>query len=1113
MANPNLLVYKSSAGTGKTFTLAAYYISLLMRGESHRSLLAVTFTNKATAEMKERILTHLYLLSKCPSDAGVRADEAPFLTLVKGFMKKADFRQPDGNAVTDDYVYRKAAELFPVLIEDYDGMTITTIDSFLQQLLQGLAHAINTAAGYRVDLDTAHAAQLAIDQIMQSHIGEQEGLMAAIVDYVRDRLDSEQNWDVRGQMRELSDELFKESLQTHIGDMHTDKTSVETLRKAIKAWRSEPEYLRAEDICKKLQEHHDAIEQMKNSKTLNTFVKKLVDSFNGKAKNEDMFKQLSDTGQKQIANAPTNSEEEFCYPLFAELNALCAVLRPQYLREKYTLAHLHDMVMLTYIREQISRNQAEENSLLLADTADLLSRALGPGDADFILECAGLRFKHVMLDEFQDTSRLQWQNFKPLLEEVLSADGSVFIVGDIKQSIYRWRNGDWHTMDRLAQGTELGTPVMGELSVNRRSLQEVIRFNLQTMRLLTQNPDKEASEESAANAAGVPSTALYDEGFDGSNIDSYSDSGKLGGYVRMLAYPHSSKKNEKHPAKQDQKEALLKQMFSTIEALLAHGASASDCLILCRTKKEAADVIKAFSEAQADSGQLAKVALASADSFLLESSASVCIVIAALRYVLNRDKVALRYAELATGRALEEPLKGVSPYLPLLDLMEKIIDICLCDNGECLADDLVYIHSLKDKTRSYISSYGSDPKAFLRYFDDKMHEEAVPATMQNSIRLMTAHKSKGLEGRFVFIPFCQWDLVSSKGKLWSLPATDAPDVDNYVAIENCKTLAETCTPEELESGSPLSRYATAYGTESEEERVDAVNLLYVAITRAREALYISMLQEVPEEKSKRHKLEDVGSLLLNSRDKLEEMYVAYDGWSVGDCFVSWESDSKNDPTLGSIAPAGKKADDSPFATPELPDNMIPATYHSEHRDILFVQSQESLAYSVSGDDSKLAQARFGTICHDILAEMTTANDQAEAIRRFRLRGIIETDEEEKRISEAISKAWDNPSMCSWFDGTWQLMREEAILVAEEVEKVIDGEKKLVSEVHEYRPDRVMLCGNDEAFILDYKFGEEHPKKYSAQLRGYMKLLQGLGRTRVSAYLWYAQTGELKEVKL
>lgn len=1116
MANQKLLVYKSSAGTGKTFTLAAYYISLLMCGQHHRSLLAVTFTNKATAEMKERILTHLYLLSKCPADAAIASDEAPFLTLVKSFMEEAGFCLPKGETNVDAYVYEKAAELFPQLIEDYDGMAVTTIDSFLQQLLQGLAHAINTAAGYRVDLDTAHAAQMAIDQIMQSHIGDQEGLMDAISDYVTERLEAEKNWDVRSNMSNLAKELFKEALQTHIGDMHTDSESVAKLRNAVSAWRSGKEYLRAREICDKLIGYHDAIKDMTNGKGLNGFVKQLDSSLSGNPKADEAFKQMGKTGLNQIAKSPANDEETICCPLFAEANSLCPILRPQYLREKYTFAHLHDMVMLSYIREQITRNQAEDNSLLLADTADLLCRALGPGDADFILERAGLRFKHVMLDEFQDTSSLQWENFKPLLEEVLGADGSVFIVGDIKQSIYRWRNGDWHIMERLAQGKELGEAIVRELPINRRSLQEVVRFNLETMRLLTQKTESESSEDNAencVNAAGISeeSAALYNEGFCGTNIETYSDKKKPGGYVRMLAFPHSHTESEEHPSKQAQKKALLKELFATIEKLLVSGAAAADCLILCRTKSEGKEVIDAFAKAQSESELLAGVGLASADSFLLKSSPSVCIIINALRFVLHRDSVALRYAELASNREIEAKLEGINPYLPLLDMLEQIIDICLCTDGECNADDLLYIHSLKDKARSYIASYGADAEAFLRYYDDHLQDEAVPATMQNSIRLMTIHKSKGLEGRFVFIPFCQWNLVDSKGLLWSEPATDAKGVRNYVALDNSKGLADSCTAEEKESNPALARYATNFDIECAEERVDALNMLYVAITRAREALYISMLQEVSDKE--RQPQENVGYLLLQSRAKMGDVYAAYDAWSQGECCVVWESSTEGDPTMKAIAPSNKKTDDSPFATKETDSNMIAADYHSEHRDILFVQSQESLAYSVDGDDSKLAQARFGTICHDILAEMITRNDQKDAIRRFRLRGIIETDDEEQRVSDAISKAWDNAEMCNWFDGSWQLMREEAILVAENAERVIDGEKQVVREVHEYRPDRVMLRGEDEAIILDYKFGEEHPKKYGAQLRGYMKLLQGLGRNRVTAYLWYAQTGELKEVKL
>lgn len=1089
MANQRLLVYKSSAGTGKTFTLAAYYVSLLLCGVPHRSLLAVTFTNKATAEMKERILTHLYLLQKCAIDPKIKENEAPFLALVKSFMKEAGFCLPKGESDVYTYVYKTAGELFPRMIEDYDGMAVTTIDSFLQQLLQGLAHAINTAAGYRVDLDSPHAVAIAIDQIMSSHIDEQPGLMEAVVAYVNERLEEEGNWDVRSNMRKLADELFKESLQAKADSMHTEPEAMKALREAVGNWKKGPEYLRAKEICDDLQHYQLSIAAMKNGSVLCNFVKNMELSLLGEADKDKFFPALGSKGLGQIAKTPTNSEEIHCYPLIRDLNELGPALRAQYLREKHTLAHLHDMMMLAYIREQIRRNQEEDNSLLLADTAHLLSQALRPGDADFILEKAGLRYKHVMLDEFQDTSRLQWENFKPLLQEVMGAGGSVFIVGDIKQSIYRWRNGDWHIMNALSEGRELGKAEVRELPVNRRSLQEVIRFNLETMRKLTQ---KNGEADVIASGITDDEAALYDEGFDGDNIDSYSVKGKTRGYVQITAYPHSARQNDKNPSKEEQKNALLAKMFDTVSDLIKKGASASDCLILCRTKKEAKDVIRAFAKAQSENEILSSVGMASADSFLLEASPSVCVVINALRYCLRNDSAALHYVENATGRSLREQLLKINMHLPLLDLLERIIELCLCTDGKCECSDIVYLDALKDKTRAYVGSYGADADAFLSYYDDKMHEDPVPATMQNSIRLMTIHKSKGLEGRFVFIPFCQWKLVDPKGLLWSEPATN-PVMDNYIAVKNTVSLTETCTEAEATDAPSLGNYKAAYIRECAEERIDALNMLYVALTRAREALYISMLQEVPKERTRK---EDVGCLLLESRDMLSKMYELYDKWQGGPCVV--EKSIGYDPASEPISSSAERASDSPFATAELEGNRIEGTYYSENHDIRFVQSQESMSYGVDGLPEN---TRFGSICHDILAEMATREDQLAAVARFRLRGIIETDEEEKRINEAISKAWENEHMCRWFDGSWELMREDSILVVEN------------HQAKEYRPDRVMLKDKDEAIILDYKFGQEHPKKYANQLRGYMHLLQGLGRTKVTAYLWYAQEGKLVPVTL
>ena len=934
--SPVLTLCRASAGTGKTYTLTHRYVDLLMGGEAYRSILAITFTNKATAEMKERILTLLYEES-----------------LKEG--KRAE----------------KANVLFHTILADFDNLRVMTIDSFLQALMRGLALTLEKAAGYTIDLDTEHAIITAVDQIMTSHIDEQPGLRAMITELVKRQLDAGDRWDFRGETIALAKQLFVESVQRAEAD---GKDIFD--RKRIEAFRKESDALKAQT---------------------------------------DMEARVS-----------------------------------------VTTAHFKDLLQLSYVRNRIEANLLENNSILLANTAAILKRALKSGDADFILEKAGIRYKHIMVDEFQDTSDLQWYTIFELIKEVLSTGGTSLIVGDIKQSIYRWRNGNWHIMADLDKHPAVKNYIAPmPLVRNRRSAREVVRFNLDTFRTIAAPYD------------------FYQEGYDGHNLDDFYLSGeKEGGYVELRFYPKAARTNKDFSA-DAQRETIIRDMFERIEQLLAQGVPPKDILILIRMGKYNDALISVYDRMMQE-GQYPYLQAhkpISGDSYRVESSPAVLTVIAELRAVANK----------ASTLALNASL-------PLSLLVEEIIRLKLCPDGQYHGDDVAYINAFRDKVLTYASHYGSDIHAFLRYWDDSLHNESIPTVNAGEIRVMTIHSSKGLEAPYVFVPFCSWKMENDDrqaGILWAEPSYQVNSPLDLVPVDNKTVLRDT-------------GYERVYHEEHQDERIDNTNLLYVALTRAGEHLYLycdidyskSLKRtpiNIPEAKTVAHALLEAH----HCAQGLVEVVESYD-LKHEHCYVY----QRGTDTLTETKHAQTSA---PFSFDEA--QQVEGVFYSSAYPVQFRQSVEAVQFA-SHDTNKTRN--FGNLCHDILAHIITIDDVDRVIATYWSKGEIDTEESRAHISSLIHTMFAHDEIADWFSGQYKVLSERTILL----DPVTEHDLHSLSS--EQRPDRVMIMGT-KAIVLDYKFGEYEKEAHLRQVRAYMELMRQLGYQEVEGYLYYAEKDSIKPV--
>ena len=1016
-----MTICKASAGTGKTYTLSAYYVGLLLSGEDFRSILAITFTNKATAEMSERIIGYLHAISK--------GEEKEFLSLARRFMLR-NAKAPD------EVLEQRAGECFKQILLEYDNVQIMTIDAFLQTLLSGLAGVLRMSAGLNTELDIDHVIRQAVDQLLTTDMTASD--REILEEYMQLKLDQESYMDVRKILCMMVKELYNESVQVLDADKKIlfDAKAIERRRAAIEQMWQEDEGLK--QLKAMLDNAHS--EQYNHYTTLayERLQRSVADPMSVPTK--DRFRGV---GEKSC-----NSEE------MASATELAAQVGRRYNTLQLTIRFSRDMELMSSLQTLIQRNLAEANSALLARTASTLSKALREGDADFILEKAGIRFKHVLMDEFQDTSQLQWSVIRKLLEDVLAGTGhTLLIVGDIKQSIYRWRNGDWHIMDELERepiavnGERINTKFTS-LKRNFRSSEEVVKFNLSLFQYLI---DKQGAAE-----------RIYGEEYrDKPLSEFYQADKKKGGYVRFCAFPKVSK------------EELAQDMFTQMETLLQHGSKPPEMLVLVREKKDA-DLICAL-KAQLTESEfplLHQTGIVSAESYVLKSSSDVKLIIAGLKAVVQHDAVSAKYVVLHTDSLLtmDRVREVVEAKTPLYEAVCELTRVLLTDaNGQYKGSETAYLNNFLDRTRAYVGTYGSNMEDFLTYWDDTMCTKPIPPSSTNAIRIMTIHASKGLQAQTVFIPFCMWpkEVGRHPQKVWCRVAEELNQGEDYVPIQDGLEMSD-------------SAYFETFEQEHENMRVDNLNMLYVALTRAEDNLYVSTSYPVTS-KGAVGTCNHVGKYIMdfivnnraneetNERVNIEEPML----YEAGQPVINHKSSVLNRPS-------------------EV------AELWANDDQVRFVQSQEGAMYTDYGDEAYRRVARMdeGTLCHEIFANLRKADELEAVLDEFESKGQIKDKAQREELRILISSAWKgNEQMHDWFTAPWELKLEDTIILDEK----------------ELRPDRVMINPlTNEAVVLDYKFGGRN-KKYHTQVHEYMEALRRVGYSPVRGYLWYARENKLELV--
>jgi uvrD/REP helicase len=1111
----HLTVYRASAGSGKTFTLAVEYISLLVKDpENYQHILAVTFTNKATQEMKMRILSQLYGI------ANSLQSSQQYFNKVK-----------EKTNMPDAVIRNNARAALTLLIHRYNNFRILTIDAFFQQVLRNLAHELGQTANLRVDLNNEEITEKAVDQMIES-LEKGQPVLQWISTYINNSIEDDNGWNIIGKIKAFGTNIFKDFYKAHEANLKEQLSNADDFKVYETTLRK-----RRNDIRKTFNSKARSIlNEIKNanldipSNYRSGLYKYLTDSAIAPLTNKPLkagVLKANESPQNWTSSKCAKADKQQIQTLAAEvlsaqLNELIAYNNDnwnEFQSIQLTLSHLSELRLLHAIADAVDNLTKDTNRFMLSNTQALLKELIADSDTPFIFERIGARLKHVMIDEFQDTSTIQWQNFQVLLANCMAQELSQnLIVGDIKQSVYRWRQGDWGILNNIEKSFAHQKIRLKTLDYNYRSEKRIIDFNNAFWEQCVANTAKEVAQDDAEKAEIVQKA--YED------VAQKTHKTTENGFVKISLYPSKS-----------MKEAVLEELIETIKELFNNGyggKNQSKIAILVRSKSNIQDIVNALLQSFGN-----EINIVSDEAFRLDASLSVNIIVSAMHLLTHPDDVLTRgkLVKLYNQEVLKKPLtdtdllvsinesnnidtKNIDKKerrklateqqmaklnsqlppeyvanrelllgLPIVDLVDKLFMLFGLDQLEGQSS---YICTLYDTLNDFLKDHTADIDDFINEWGNSLSSKTIQSDEIEGIRIMTIHKSKGLEFDNVIIPFCSWEM-EKKGTLWC-------ETKNKPAPYNKLPLLPIDFSRDKLIGTV---FEDDYKEEHFQNIVDNLNLLYVAFTRASKNLFVFGLRQGKTTLDNIAKGTPPGNRSYAIELALRQVSEQLEGSS-----LSFPDDigSEIHFEYGTLVPETHEKEHAVADNPFLikPDKHIVsiATYPQA---ATFKQSNKSIEF-VKGEDvdpsDRTRYIKIGNVLHQLFSTIYTTADIPARLNELEQQGIIYNDEiTSAQLRTRIEDAITNPQVQEWFSKRWQLYNECTILEY----------NKDTNEMEEHRPDRVMTDGK-EFVVVDFKFGKER-EEYKKQVQQYMEILIRMGHKKVSGYLWYVVKNNVVEVKI
>lgn len=824
-------ILTASAGSGKTYQLAKKYISLLLSdagGDKYRHILAVTFTNKATAEMKSRILGELYVLASDPERSKYLGDLVNELGLGR------------------DEIRRRSELYLKNILHDYSSFSISTIDKFFQQTLRAFTREIGCFAAYQVELDRDSLLKEAVDRILDSVSEENRELYEWIRSCMKDRIERGSGFKIDEKMLETAKSMGSGKYQNALEETGIDPASA----------FSKANLRKIDDECNNIistfsSEVNKAAEELRKILTKNRELEQL-EKYLYPFKSDEKIEPLKVTLLKAAPGSHFNFLMTERYKIY---NTAWQVRKLT-----YSLGFAREY------GEQMAELMKEKNVMSLEDSNSILKRIIDGSDTPFIYEKMGVRYTDFLLDEFQDTSRIQWENLCPLLLESEAKGGQNLIVGDVKQSIYRWRNSDWKLLDREVPETFSGCCTCRSLDENYRSCSAVVNFNNKYFLFAA-----DRMKEQFGNIEGTTADLIYKGVFQKVCHDDPQQ-----GMVRVDFCQPSVDGSIKV------EEVECGKILESVNDARANGASLKDIAVLVRTNSEGGEVANYLKANGID--------VISDDSLSIKSSRIVRLLIARLKQMLDENDPFAAYF-------LEDcDLAGPDSSNTLMDLAEHY----LRELQRCFPDifnaEILFVNGFMDILQEWSSTYSDSLPAFMEFWENN---DAVASSPEgtDAVTIMTVHKAKGLEFGHVILPFA--DKISfdpAKGKTyWSWCR---PDTDSLGQTDIMRTAVYPV--DFTKKDTPVTLFNSAYERESGLAGIDSINVFYVALTRARNTLHI--ISSLPPKAC----IEAfTGKKQYDFRSPMEMMYWFLDGaltWSAGEEYDFRKCPDRETETLPDIFP-------------------------------------------------------------------------------------------------------------------------------------------------------------------------------------------------------------------
>ncbi|HWA05128.1 MAG TPA: UvrD-helicase domain-containing protein [Ignavibacteria bacterium] len=1050
----NFSIYRSSAGSGKTYTLVKEYLKLVLNDpEAFRNVLAVTFTNKSAGEMKSRIIEALTKLSR-------------------GEAK--DLKEKLANEGVKGNIESFSALVLKNILHKYSYFSVSTIDSFFHKVIRSFARELKLQLGYNIELDQQAVLEKITDKLLDD-AGIDSELTGFLEDFIYYSIDDEKGWKIDLKIKELAREIFSErfmirqgsavqpegktKLKEFIGILFAVKNDFEGKMKTI-----------AENASEILDEYSLTIDDFPFKKTgfMNYLINNIVTGkFEPGQRAREASIDINKWFGKNSKPAIRPAAEAGLYNLLVhavenyDTNFIKYNTASQLIKTIYITGIFKDLT------DKLKKYRDENNVLLISDINNILLNVISGDSSPFVYEKIGSFYRNFLIDEFQDTSTFQWRNFFPLIENSLSENNASLIVGDVKQSIYRWRNGNMKLLLEEVKNDLAGfnESVKEEtLKVNYRSKKRIVEFNNTFFKTAAEICTKEAPEEYSE----VISKAFADT--EQLPADDSDD-----GCVSIKFYRNDPDTDV------TSREFSIAAMISNIKQLLLNGYWQKDMMVLVRNNPDAVELAHSLIDA--------RLKVVSSDSLLLTNSPKVRLLINIFKYLVDTtNKIAqteilynyliyIRNEDIGLNEIFSDHLKNNSgsslfrKYIPdkffnnaancevnnklaglgLYDLAEEVIMIFgLGDTGD------TYLIRFLDVLKKYSIENNSDVYGFVNWWEDnKQDNTIIVPDEEDAVRIMTIHKAKGLQAPVVFIPFANWEfgLSANRNMIWVSSDKEPFDALPAYFVKASSSLKD-------------SYFAGDYNEESALTYLDNLNLMYVAFTRAEEKLFIGVPQKGKESFH-------AGKLIystVTTDPVLAENFGTQD--------FSYES--------GTFDEEVKKSDKKNVYDSYKIGQVVSGNIFDK-----IIVKPEFENY-VPENRSKLSQLKSrGIIIHKALSLINNseAAEIDKASRKLVILGLI-TEEQKPELKDELRKILAIDRVKKWIDSK-NVMNERDIILP-------DGST--------YRPDKVII-NDDKAEIVDYKSGGKK-SEHADQIRSYGEILGKMGFKHVEMHLFY-----LNELKI